>query len=161
MSHAFLYNNWNLSRTNCEIFFKKILFGRVVFNKLLCKLCAVHTMRKSFSFSRSGKWERPYGFCCSSNYFPLPVFSTCAGNWIIAFETWLTAASIFSPSFNFKTWKPSIIAFIVGHKWMSENFRGECNTLKACTIYRYNVHLKMREKPQTDVWLNNRTYGYH
>lgn len=55
---------------------------------------------------------------------------------------------------------PALLLFIVGHKWMAENFRGECNTLKACTIYRYNVHLKTRTKPQTDAWLNNRTYGY-
>jgi len=96
----------------------------------------ISTPYETFLFSRSRKMEMDlfviisvkqhiYGLCCWLNYFPFPVFSACTGNWIIAFETWFTAATFPpTPHSISRTSQPcpiqmcALLACIVVHKWM-------------------------------------------
>ncbi len=100
---------------NCFVFTPNPLCMYVA--KLIRSLKYVHNFPEIFFFSGQERWkwlflstrvnisvkQHIYGFCCWLNYFPLPVFSASTGNWIIAFETWFTAATVFfPPPFDFK-----------------------------------------------------------
>lgn len=134
-----------------------------MFNKLLWKLCAMHTMRKTFSFSRSGKCVRPcsfsghlYGFFAAHRIiFHSPCSRLGPGIELLLLKHDSLLHLYFPLHSILRLGSPALLLFIVGHKWKAENFRGERNTLKTCTIYRYKVHLKTRANPQTAGWLNS------
>lgn len=154
----FLHNHWNLPRTNCETFKKEesCLINCFV-SSVPCTQCGRH-----FLFPDQ---ENVYVLAHSMGIFMVVaahriIFHSPCSRLAPGIELLLlkhdSLQHLYFPLHSIlRLGNPALLLFIVGHKWKAENFRVECNTLKTCTIYRYKVHLKTREKPQTDAWLNS------
>lgn len=125
LCHAFyilLTKEIHCKKTDCYIMYGQLKQGQIstilyldILGYALDLDICIQFAWDIFYFSDQSRWKlffiskgvnisvKPhiYDFCWL-NYFPSPVFAACARNWIIAFETWCSAATVSPNQFYFK-----------------------------------------------------------